>query len=212
MSLLLAVLFAAAAADVVPPVPGQCTAPASLHMGKPGCYLSAELDISAPSEEIYWHVYSLPTVSDARAAASRVGQAVGTESHGKAWLHVLGDAEPAAIRGARLQTSIGPIRAPVRGRARLLESWFPPGMKTRAHSHPGPEVFYVLEGEQCVETRDGISRVAAGEHYILNEGPHLQASPKGRRSLVLLVMPSDKPWISLEPDWRPLVSCSGEAG
>lgn len=85
-------------------------------------------------------------------------------------------------------------------------------MKTRVHSHPGPEVFYVLEGEQCVETRDGTSRVAAGEHYILNEGPHLQASRKGRRSLVLLVIPNDTPWISLGSDWSPSVSCSGEAG
>jgi len=209
MSLLLAVLLATTAAEA--PVPGLCTAPASEHVGKPGCYLSAELDIEAPNGEIYWHIYTLPNLGEAQVAASRVEQSVATESHGGAWLHVLGNAQPVTIRGATVKASIGPIRAPAKGRARLLESWFRPGMKTRAHSHPGPEVFYVLEGEQCVETRDGTSRIAAGQHYILDAGPHLQASPKGRRSLVLLVMPNDTPWMSLESDWNPTASCSGEA-
>ena len=206
MSLLFAALLAIHAAGSA--VPGQCTAPASEHVGEPGCYLSAETEIKAANGELYWHIYSFPTLIDARVASMNAGQAVAAEAHGTAWLHVMGDATPRLIPGATLRESIGPIRAPVKGRIRLLESWFPPGMKTRAHSHPGPEVFYVLEGEQCVETRDGTALVAAGEHYILDAGPHLQASPKGRRSLVLLVMPDDVPWMSLESDWNPGASCS----
>jgi quercetin dioxygenase-like cupin family protein len=208
MSLLLAVLLATQTAGNA--VPGQCTAHASEHVGEPGCYLSAEFDIEAPSGELYWHIYVLPTLIDARVAATHAGQAVAAEAHGQAWLHVMGDAEAGLIHGATVRESIGPIRAPSKGRVRLLESWFPPGMKTRAHSHPGPEVFYVLEGEQCVETRDGIARVAAGEHYILDGGPHLQASPNGRRSLILLVIPDDTPWMSLESDWRPKERCSDD--
>lgn len=206
MSLLLAALLATQTAGNA--VPGQCTAPASEHVGKPGCYLSAEIDIEAPSGEFYWHIYALPTLIDARVAATQARQAVAAEAHGKAWLHVLGDAAPGLIHGATIRKSIGPIRAPATGRVRLLESWFSPGMTTRAHSHPGPEVFYVLEGEQCVETRDGTVLVAAGGHYILDGDPHLQASPKGRRSLVLLVMPDDTPWMTLESDWSPKESCS----
>ena len=205
MSLLLAALLATHAATAVP---GQCTAPARDHVGEPGCYLSAEIEIEAPNGELYWHIYAFPTLIDARVAATHAGQAVATEAHGKAWLHVLGDATPPPIEGVTSKESIGPIRAPSKGRMRLLESWFPPGMKTRAHSHQGPEVFYVLEGEQCVETRDGTALVAAGEHYILDAGAHLQASPKGRRSLVLLIMPDDAPWMSLESDWNPKESCS----
>ena len=205
MSLLLAVLLATHGAGSA--VPGQCTAPASEHVGEPGCYLSAEVEIEAPKGELYWHIYSFPTLIDARVAATNAGQAVAVEAHGKAWLHVMGDATPDLIPGGTVRESIGPIRAPSKGRIRLLESWFPPGMRTRAHSHPGPEVFYVLEGEQCVETRDGTALVSAGGHYILDAGPHLQASSKGRRSLVLLVMPDDVPWMSLESDWNPKESC-----
>jgi quercetin dioxygenase-like cupin family protein len=161
MSLLLVVLLATQAAGAA--VPGQCTAPASEHVGEPGCNLSAELDIQAPRGELYWHI-------DARVAATQARQAVATEAHGVAWLHVFGDATPLTIPGATIRKSIGPVRAPSKGRVRLLESWFPPGMQTRAHSHPGPEVFYVQEGEQCVETRDGTALVSAGEHYILDGG------------------------------------------
>lgn len=206
MSLLLVVLLATQAAGAA--VPGQCTAPASEHVGEPGCYLSAELDVKAPKGELYWHIYALPTLIDARVAATHAGQAVATEAHGGAWLHVFGDATPVTIPGATIRESIGPVRAPSKARIRLLESWFPPGMQTRAHSHPGPEVFYVLEGEQCVETRDGTTLVSAGEHYILDGGPHLQASPKGRRSLVLLVIPDNAPWMSLASDWHPKQRCS----
>lgn len=70
--------------------PGQCTAPASEHMGEPGCYLSAEVDIEAPGGELYWRIYSLPTLIDARGAATHAGRAVAAEVHGKAWLHVMG--------------------------------------------------------------------------------------------------------------------------
>lgn len=206
MSLLLAALLATHLAGTA--VPGQCTAPASEHVGELGCYLSAEADIKAANGQIYWHIYSLPTLIDARVAATHADQAVAVQAHGKAWLHVFGDAMAPRIEGAILRDSIGPIRAPSTGRLRLLESWFPPGMKTRAHSHPGSEVFYVIEGEQCVETPHGTARVAAGEHYILESGPHLQASPKGRRSLVLLIMPADAEWMTLEPNMQAEETCS----
>jgi len=78
--------------------PGQCAAPASEHTGEPGCYLSAEVDIEAPGGELYWHIYSLPTLIDAHGAATHAGPAVAAEAHGKAWLHVMGDAKPGLIR------------------------------------------------------------------------------------------------------------------
>jgi hypothetical protein len=68
MSLLLAALLATHLAGTA--VPGQCTAPASEHVGEPGCYLSAEADIKAANGQIYWHIYSLPTLIDARVAAT----------------------------------------------------------------------------------------------------------------------------------------------
>jgi quercetin dioxygenase-like cupin family protein len=189
------------------PVPGQCTAPAAAHVGEPGCYLSAEFDLASPAGTVYWHVYTFPSVASAKKAAATLPQAVVTEAHGKLWLHVIG-AKDITIKNGTHSSTMGPLIAPTTGRARILESWFPPGMITRAHSHPGTEVFYVVEGEQCVETPQGGKLIPAGNHYVVEQGPHLQAAPQGRRSLVLLLLPKDIPWMALEQEWKPTGFCS----
>lgn len=205
MLLTAALLLGLQAAPV--PVPGLCTAPAAEHRGQPGCYLAAELEFVAPRGEVYWHMYTFSSAAAAKKAAATVTQAIVTEAHGKVWLHVIG-AKESTVAGGTLHTSIGPLIAPTQGHARILESWFPPGMTTRAHSHPGTEVFYVVEGEQCVETPEGGTSIPAGRHYVLTQGPHLQAAPQGRRSLVLLLLPMDVPWMTLEKEWVPTGYCS----
>ena len=66
--------------------------------------------------------------------------------------------------------------------ARLLEAIFPPGMTTRNHSHPGPEAFFVVEGQQCVETAEEQRMLGPGESYHFGTGiDHVQSSPGGRR-------------------------------
>ncbi|PSJ36276.1 hypothetical protein C7I55_26640 [Sphingomonas deserti] len=82
-----------------------------------------------------------------------------------------------------------------------MESWFTPGMRTRAHSHSGPEAFYVIDGEQCTETPTDRQKIQAGESYIVPKGAHLQAAPKGRRSLVVILAPEGEPWMKLTSDW-----------
>lgn len=188
-------------------VPGLCTAPAAEHVGEPGCYLAAELDIGDADGSVYWHLYTFKDAAAAKSEAVRHRHAVVVEVHGKVWLNLIGSADEKVDGGVK-QTVIGPLAVPAQGRARFLESWFPPGMITRAHSHPGPEVFYVVEGEQCVETPQGQQRIRAGEHYLLKGGPHLQAAPQGRRSLVLLLIPGTAPWMQLEPDWKPTGLCA----
>lgn len=200
---ILAALLALAPSNAVP---GLCTAPAAEHVGEAGCYLSAELDLADAPGQVYWHLYTFKTREAAQAEAARHAHAVVVTAHGQVWLHVLGTAsEP--VQGGTRQTVIGPLTVPAQGYARLLESWFPPGMITRTHSHPGPEVFYVVEGEQCVETPQGGQLIGPSEHYVLDAGPHLQAAPRGRRSLVLLLTPGNAPWMQLEPDWTPTGFC-----
>ena len=188
------------------PVPGLCTAPAAEHVGEPGCYLSAELDLSSTAPVTHWHVFEFATKASAEAAAQAHPDSVVVSAHGRIWLHVFGNAE-LDVQGAERRARVGPLAVPAGGQVRLLESWFPPGMKTRVHSHPGPEVFYVVDGQQCVETPAGGKLVEAGEHYVLEAGPHLQAAPQGRRSLVLLITGKDVPWMRLETEWQPTGFC-----
>ena len=63
--------------------------------------------------------------------------------------------------------------------AHFAKAIFPPGMRTQVHSHPVPEAFYIVEGEQCMETPTHKPEIQAGGTYIVPGGPHLQAAPLG---------------------------------
>lgn len=194
-------LLAALAAQASPAVPGGCTDAARDNVGKPGCYLSAELAITSPPVLLYWHIVPAPSEAVARDWARRYAWASAVNAHRRWWLYVL--SERAAERGLPRHHVAGPLRID-RGRpvvARFMESWFPPGMRTRVHTHAGPEAFYVIDGEQCTETPTERRTIRANESYIVAGGPHLQAAPKGRRSVVLILAPSGSPWMQLDDQW-----------
>jgi quercetin dioxygenase-like cupin family protein len=195
------------------PIPGQCVEPARENAGKPGCFLAAELRLENPPETIHWHLFALPDEASATAAAARHQWSVVTFAHGRIWLHVLSKEERlTAINGEAVAT-VGPMRLQP-GRlvvARFLESVFPPGMATRNHSHPGPEAFYVIDGIQCMETRDERRLIRAGESWHFPGAiEHVQAAPSGRKNMALVLSPDGEPWMALEPDWKPTGFCAGE--
>jgi len=194
----------------VPPVPGGCSEPATANSGKAGCYASAELSIARSPGAIYWHVYTFRDVRGARAEAARHRWASAAQSHGRNWLYVLGPQRLKVADGGHVAT-IGPLRLPA-GRpmiARFLESDFPPGMRTRVHSHPGPEAFYVVEGEQCMDTPTGGRKIRAGNTFIVKSGAHMQAAPKGRKNIAVVFFPPGVPWMRMEPGWQPSDFCAG---
>ncbi len=91
--------------------------------------------------------------------------------------------------------------------ARFLESHFPPGMRTRVHSHPGPEGFYVVAGEQCMDTPNGRRKIGAGGTFIVAGGAHMQAAPSGRKNIAVVFYPPGVPWMRME-GWQPSNFCS----
>ena len=192
-----------------PPVPGGCEAPPPEDADAPGCFLAARMDIDDAPPALYWFIYELRDHAVAEHEAKHYPHSVKVTAHGRTWLLVL-DGAAATDRSEGLKAVIGPLETPRGGpvEARFLESLFPPGLQTRTHAHPGPEAFYVVDGEQCVETPAGHRLIRAGEHYILTDGPHLQSSPHGRRSLVLLLVPRDRPWMTLQPQWTPRGLCA----
>lgn len=134
----LAAIAGALLAQAVPAVPGGCTAPARENVGKPGCYLSAEIAIDRPPSVLYWHVVPVATEAQARTAARRNRWSTVVAAHDRWWLYVLSPSkdEPALLP----HDVIGPLRVQANARltARFMESWFPPGMRTRVHRHAGP--------------------------------------------------------------------------
>lgn len=213
MLFVLVAASAGASAAPVPEVPGGCMSPAAANVGRPGCFLSAELAITDTAPELFWHIYAF---ADARRAAVEAGRHRWAEvvpAHDRTWLFVI-DSQPridvALVPGVARAATVGPLRnRPGRAvRARFMESLFSPGMRTRVHSHSGPEAFFVVDGEQCVETPTRRHMVMPGESFIVDSGPHLQASPAGRRSLVLVLAPVGDPWIVLEDGWIPSGFCA----
>lgn len=164
------------------PVPGGCAEPAAANVGKSGCYASGELRIERSPQTIYWHIYRFSNRHSAKAEAARHPWSSVAASHGRTWLFVLGPRRLNVGIGERV-AAIGPMPLP-RGKpmmARFLESDFPAGMRTRVHSHPGPEGFYVVQGEQCMDTPTGRTKIAAGGTHVVRGGPHMQAATMGVR-------------------------------
>jgi len=187
--------------QAVPAVPGGCSELAGENIGKPGCFLSTLLTISEPPATMYWHIAEFPDEVPARSAARGHEWATVVPAHGRWWLYVLSSSREEKLHG-HVRGLVSPFQL-IAGQpviARFMESTFPPGMRTRVHSHSGPEAFFVIEGEQCVSTSSGDFTIQRLNSRIVDGGAHLQAASKGRKSLVLIIAPPNQPWMKLEAD------------
>jgi ketosteroid isomerase-like protein len=93
-----------------------------------------------------------------------------------------------------------------------MEAIFTPGMTAPAHRHSGPEAWFTLSGETCLETPDGtmVGR-AGGPPVIVPGGPPMHLTATGtetRRALVLILHDSTQPPTTPAADWTPKGLCS----
>lgn len=97
----------------------------------------------------------------AEAAKSATGIVV--EEDGRTWLSEFGPRNTAP-RGGEAIAVIGPMQLPAAKSYAAVLSYavMRPGDSSRVHTHPGPEGWYVLSGEQCLETPAGANRARAG--------------------------------------------------
>jgi quercetin dioxygenase-like cupin family protein len=91
-----------------------------------------------------------------------------------------------------------------------MEATFAPGMKSAVHRHTGPEAWYVLSGEQCLETPSGKTVIGTGQSGLVPGGPPMMLTATGtgeRRSLVLILGDSSLPNVLPANDWTPKGLC-----
>ena len=91
-----------------------------------------------------------------------------------------------------------------------MEATFTPGMTSRIHTHPGPEAWVVLEGEQCLETSEGVIRGGAGDAMMVRGGIPMQLFGTGkatRKALVLIIHPTGQALGKTELEWQPKGAC-----
>jgi quercetin dioxygenase-like cupin family protein len=176
-----------------------------------GCWIMAHAPQGVMHDSVvYWRVFMYSNGARPDTVHDRSGTIV--EGLGKTWLFSIGKPNAPAPRGTVRVADIGPLHVTpgLDYTARYMVAVFKPGMTSSVHRHPGPEAWYTLSGEVCLETPDGIRTGRRGESTIVPAGPPMKLTAVGteiRRSLVLVLHESDKPAGIPASDWRPKGLC-----
>lgn len=189
----------------------QICRPVAQRTGDVGCWIIVNQPVGQLTRsQTYWHLDAYPTEAEAEAAKAGGGAVV--KSFGKVWLLTIADAGWRPSGGERV-AEIGPlpINAGQNYSAQYMEAIFTPGMEAPAHTHAGPEAWYTLAGETCLETPDGkqIGR-AGGPPVIVPGGPPMHLTATGteiRRALVLILHDASMPPTTPHREWTPKGLC-----
>jgi quercetin dioxygenase-like cupin family protein len=158
---------------------------------------------------VYWHLRAFPDRKSAEAARSATGIVV--EEDGRVWLSEFG-ARNSVPRGGESIAVVGPLQLPAAKSYAAVLSYavMRPGDSSRVHTHPGPEGWYVLAGEQCLETPAGASRARAGEAMTApaNTPMELHVTGKTLRRAFALVIHDSTQQRGTPSDWNPSGVCS----
>lgn len=155
-----------------------------------GCFNIARVgELTFRDSVVFWFLYTFPTRSAAEAAKTPTGVVV--EEEGTVWLNELASTAPRAEAGT-LVARVGPLVLPPAPAYTAIYSYavMAPGQRSRVHTHPGPEGWYVLAGEQCLETSVGVFRGRAGETVVAPGNVPMELYITGsalRRALVVVV-------------------------
>ena len=178
-----------------------------------GCTILAQRTVQElPHGPLFWYLVAFPT----RAAAEAAGgpTSVVADAEGRSWVFTIAPDDGGPWRG-ELVAQVGPLELP-RMKAYTIEvavAVLPPGSQSRVHTHAGPEAWYMLAGEQCLETPSGARRAGPGQGMAQAGYTPMQLVVTGkvvRHALVVVVHDADKGWGS-PSDWKPSGRCTSEA-
>ncbi len=198
----------AAWAQAEGPPPTRCEPSERLH--ELGCSTLASIWVTRlPDPPLYWHLDAYPT-REAAAAHETEASAV-VVAHDQAWLLTVAPKDWRRDASRRVAT-VGPLAVPSARRYALLfiEGVYAPGVTLFTHKHSGPEAFYLLEGEQCVETPAAVLRAGPGEGMVVPADTPMSLRTTGtsrRRVLVLIIHDGDQRSTTSVRDWAPSGQC-----
>jgi quercetin dioxygenase-like cupin family protein len=174
-----------------------------------GCFnVASEGGLQFPSRHVYWHIRTYANRVAADAAKSATGIVV--EEDGQVWLSEFGSRD-LIIKGGQAVAIVGPLQLPSAKSFTAVLSYavMRPGDQSRVHTHPGPEGWYMIAGEQCLETPSGANRAKAGGTMTVSANVPMQLSITGsevRKSLVLVIHDSSQAR-GIASQWRPPGAC-----
>jgi quercetin dioxygenase-like cupin family protein len=158
---------------------------------------------------VYWHLRTFPSRKVAEAAKSATGIVV--EEDGRVWLSEFGARNSAPLGGESIAV-VGPLQLPAAKSYAAVLSYavMRPGDNSRVHTHPGPEGWYVLAGEQCLDTPDGANRARAGGTMTVRSNTPMELNVTGKtlRRAFALVIHDSAQQRGTTSDWKPSGACS----
>ena len=185
--------------------------PMSQRTGELGCWDLADQPVGPLTKsQVFWHLDTYPTLEAATAAKGPRGAVV--NSLGKIWLLTIEAGDWQAPAGADHVTTIGPLPIPAAKSytASYMEAVFTPGMKSAIHDHPGPEAFYTMTGETCLETSEGKSISRPGEPVVVAAGLPMELTAIGdkkRQGFALVLHDQALPGGHPVHNWTPKGLC-----
>ncbi|MBN8816611.1 MAG: hypothetical protein J0J06_14335 [Sphingomonas sp.] len=195
-----------------PPAWGQATTRscATTEDAGPACLLARKELPALPTGQLFWHLETFKTRGAAELAASPTSTVV--EAFGSVWLFTIERAEWRS-KGGRPVTVIGPlpIEPASTYSAEYLRSVFQPGTTAPLHVHSGPEAFFAVDGDTCLETPEGV-RIGRGpgNKLLIKGGPPMLLMAIGtvpRRGFALILHDANRPPTTLTQSWRPTGLC-----
>ena len=208
---ILIILLVSSFASAQETAPVKCTENSPERRGEVGCTILTTRPLVGPlPTSVYWHIDRFDSLDEAKAKAGPNG--VAAAAHGSFWLMTV-EARGNDHHGGRHVEWIGPLILPaaeaysMNVRSTLLAD----GASTPVHTHSGPEVFYIVLGEQCLETAKVGHRLPAGKYLILptdqvHRGRVQKAGVRG--ALTLVLHDSRRPASSDLSNPPPLIPCT----
>jgi quercetin dioxygenase-like cupin family protein len=175
-----------------------------------GCFnIATEKGLQFRHPQVYWHIRTFANRAAAEAAKSATGIVV--EEDGRVWLSEFG-ARDLVMTGGQSIAIVGPLMLPPAKSYTAVLSYavMRPGDRSRVHTHPGPEGWYMIVGEQCLETPAGANTAKTGETMAVPPNVPMELSIIGtvlRKSLVLVLHDSSQPR-GTPSQWKPTRACS----
>lgn len=161
-------------------------------------------------EPLFWHIDRFDSGESARAA---VGPAsIALEAHGAWWLLTIESGIDDHHGGQHVtQVALPPLPPAPRYSMLVISAYITPGLTSRLHVHSGVEAFYVVDGEQCLETETRIYRMNKGETAVVPGGVTMRLVATGsrpRRALAVIVYDAALPPTTRMETGPQLVRCT----
>ena len=177
----------------------------------PACLLARKELPSLPKGDLFWHLDRFTSSDAAERAAAATSTVV--QAFGSIWLFTISK-ERWRPKGGKHVADIGPLPLAPSSTyaAEYLRSVFNPGTTAPLHVHSGPEAFYAVSGDTCLETPEGVQTGRGpGNSLMIKAGPPMLLMAIGkvpRQGFALVLHDASLPPTTLTKVWHPAGLCA----